>query len=125
MTLGLFFSIASFTILLVVMYFLIKIYLAQPATSTTTCSGRKPFSLEGAKRENQEKVIREQRELQAGIPWNNEGAERTGMRGAVDSPLQKKTTKITVLTCEQKPYPLLIASVNIALNHSGFQSCSL
>ena len=78
MTLGLFFSIASFTILLVVMYFLIKIYLAQPATSTTTCSGRKPFSLEGAKRENQEKVIREQRELQAGIPWNNEGAERTG-----------------------------------------------
>ena len=78
MTLGLFFSIASFTILLVLMYFLIKIYLAQPATSTTTCSGRKPFSLEGAKRENQEKVIREQRELQAGIPWNNEGAERTG-----------------------------------------------
>ena len=64
--------------LLVVMYFLIKIYLTQPATSTTTCSGRKPFSLEGAKRENQEKVIREQRELQAGIPWNNEGAERTG-----------------------------------------------
>ena len=32
----------------------------------------------GAERENQEKVIREQRELQAGIPWNNEGAERTG-----------------------------------------------
>ena len=78
MTLGLFFSIASFTILLVVMYFLIKIYLAQPATSATTCSGRKTFSLEGAKRENQEKVIREQKELQAGIPWNNEGAQRTG-----------------------------------------------
>ena len=78
MTLGLFFSIASFTILLVVMYFLIKIYLAQPATSTTTCSGRKPFSLEGAKRENQEKVIRDQRELQVGIPWNKTGAERTG-----------------------------------------------
>ena len=73
MTLGLFFSIASFTILLVVMYFLIK-----PATSTTTCSGRKPFSLEGAKRENHEKVNREQRELQAGIPWDNEGAESTG-----------------------------------------------
>ena len=31
----------------------------------------------GAERENQEKVIREQRELQAGIPWKNEGAERT------------------------------------------------
>ena len=60
------------------MYFLIKIYLAQPATSATTCSGRKPFPLEGAKRENHEKVNREQRELQAGIPWDNEGAESTG-----------------------------------------------
>ena len=78
MTLGLFFSIASFTILLVLMYFLIKIYLAQPATSATTCSGSKPFSLVDAERENQERVIREQRELEAGIPWNNAGAERRG-----------------------------------------------
>ena len=78
MTLGLFCSIVSFTILLVMMYFLIKIYLAQPATSTTTCSGRKPFSLDCAERENQEKVIREQREPEAEIPWNKTGAERTG-----------------------------------------------
>ena len=59
MTLGLFFSIALFTILLVVMFFVIEIYL----DLTSTCSGEK---------ENQ------QRDLEAGIPWNNTGAERTG-----------------------------------------------
>ncbi|CAH3177397.1 unnamed protein product [Porites lobata] len=74
MTLELSFGIASFTILLVVMSFVIKIYLA----FTSTCGGSKPFSLEGAERENQERVIREPRDLEAGIPWNNDGAGRTG-----------------------------------------------
>ena len=59
MTLELFFSIDSFIILLVVMFFVIKPYL----TLTSTCSRGKP---------------REQRDLEAGIPWNNEGAGRTG-----------------------------------------------
>ena len=77
MTLELSFGIASFSILLVVMFFVIKIYLA----FTSTCGGSKPFSLEGAEMENQKRVIREQRDLEAGIPWNNEGAGRTGELG--------------------------------------------
>ena len=48
---------------------------------TSTCGGSKPFSLEGAEMENQKRVIREQRDLEAGIPWNNEGAGRTGELG--------------------------------------------
>ena len=74
MTLELSFGIASFTILLIVMFFVIKIYLA----FTSTCGGSKPFSLEGAEMENQKRLIREPRDLEAGIPWNNEGAGRTG-----------------------------------------------
>ena len=74
MTLELSFCIASCTVLLVVMFFVIKIYLA----FTSTCGESKPFSLEGAGRKNQERVIRKQRDLEAGIPWNNEGAGRTG-----------------------------------------------
>ena len=77
MTLELSFGIASFSILFVVMFFVIKIYLA----FTSTCGGSKPFSLEGAEMENQKRVIREQRDLEAGIPWNNEGAGRTGELG--------------------------------------------
>ena len=84
MTLELFFSIASFIILLVVMCFVIKIYLAL----TSTCRGSKPFSVESTKRENQEKAIKEQRELEAGIPWNNTGAERTGEFGHQRVPVQ-------------------------------------
>ena len=82
MTLELSFGIASFSILLVVMFFVIKIYLA----FTSTCGGSKPFSLEGAEMENQKRVIREQRE--AGIPWNNEGAGRTGELGRQRVPVQ-------------------------------------
>ena len=84
MTLELFFSIASFIILLVVMCFVIKIYLAL----TSTCRGSKPFSVESTKRENQEKAIKEQRELEAGIPWNNTGADRTGEFGHQRVPVQ-------------------------------------
>ncbi|KAM7446061.1 hypothetical protein ABFA07_005531 [Porites harrisoni] len=69
MTLELFFSIDSFIILLVVMFFVIKPYL----TLTSTCSGGKP---------------REQRDLEAGIPWNNEGAGRTGELGRQRVPVQ-------------------------------------
>ena len=59
MTLELFFSIDSFIILLVVMFFVIKPYLA----FTSTSRGGKP---------------REQSDLEAGMPWNNAGTERTG-----------------------------------------------
>ena len=69
MTLGLFFSIASFTILLVVMFFVIEIYL----DLTSTCSGEK---------ENQ------QRNLEAGMPWNNEGVGRTGELGRQHVPVE-------------------------------------
>ena len=84
MTLELSFGIASFTILLVVMFFVIKIYLA----FTSTCGGSKPSSLEGAERENQERVIREQRDPEAGIPWNNKGAGRTGELGRQRVPVE-------------------------------------
>ena len=84
MTLELSFGIASFTILLVVMFFVIKIYLA----FTSTCGGSKPFSLEAAERENQERVIREQRDPEAGIPWNNKGAGRTGELGRQRVPVE-------------------------------------
>ena len=66
------------------MFFVIKIYLAL----TSTCSGSKPFSVESAKNENQERAIKEQRELEAGIPWNNTGAERTGEFGHQRVPVQ-------------------------------------
>ena len=69
MTLELFFSIDSFIILLVVMFFVIKPYLAL----TSTCSGGKP---------------REQRDLEAGIPWNNEGVGRTGALGRQRVPVE-------------------------------------
>ena len=69
MTLELFFSIISFIILLVVMFFVIKPYLAL----TSTCSGGKP---------------REQRDLEAGIPCNNEGAGRTGALGRQRVPVE-------------------------------------
>ena len=54
MTLELFFSIDSFIILLVVMFFVIKPFLA----FTSTSRGGKP---------------REQSDLEAGMPWNNAG----------------------------------------------------
>ena len=66
------------------MCFVIKIYLAL----TSTCRGSKPFSVESTKRENQEKAIKEQRELEAGIPWNITGAERTGEFGHQRVPVQ-------------------------------------
>ena len=59
MTLELFFSIDSFIILLVVMFFVIKPYLP-----------------------------REQRDLQAGITWNNEVVGRTGALGRQRVPVE-------------------------------------
>ena len=55
---------------------------------TSTCGGSKPFSLEAAERENQERVIREQRDPEAGIPWNNKGAGRTGELGRQRVPVE-------------------------------------
>ena len=69
MNLELFFSIASFIILLVVMFFVIKPYLAL----TSTCTRDKS---------------REQSDLEAGMPCNNGGAERTGELGHQRVPVE-------------------------------------
>ena len=71
------------------MFFVIKIYLA----FTSTCGGSKPFSLQGVEMhggmmENKKRVIREQRDLEAGISWNNEEAGRTGELGRQRVPVE-------------------------------------
>ena len=69
MSLELFFSIDSFIILLVVIFFVIKLYSA----FTSTSRGGKP---------------REQSDLEAGMPWNNEGVGRTGELGRQRVPVE-------------------------------------